>query len=171
MGNGSFQNEIPPSRVNIRYVKDTGGAQEEIELPLKLLVMGDFNLKDDDTPLEDRQRVGVNPDNFGDVLKEQKLNLDVVVPNKLAGEGDMAVSLKFDDLSDFSPTGIAQQIPELNTMLEVRNLLKDLKARVISNREFRKQLEGILKDKDKMETLMQELNKIAPVGSSEGTDE
>ncbi|HEX4496186.1 MAG TPA: type VI secretion system contractile sheath small subunit, partial [Thermoanaerobaculia bacterium] len=39
--NRSFQNEIPPSRVNIRYVKKTDGAQEKIELPLKLLLLGD----------------------------------------------------------------------------------------------------------------------------------
>ncbi|MCP4659529.1 MAG: type VI secretion system contractile sheath small subunit, partial [bacterium] len=45
----SFQKEIPPSRVNIRYVKYTGGAQEEVELPLKLLLLGDYTLREDDT--------------------------------------------------------------------------------------------------------------------------
>lgn len=162
MGNGSFQNEIPPSRVNIRYVKDTGGATEEIELPLKLLVVGDFDMRDDETPLEDRERVGIDSSNFGNVLKEKKLGLELVVPNALAGEGDMPVNLKFESLSDFSPTGVAEQVPELKTMLEVRNLLKDLKARVISNREFRKQLEGVVKDPGKLEEVIAELDKIAP---------
>lgn len=161
---GSFQDEIPPSRVNIRYVKDTGGAQQELELPLKLLVVGDFTMKEDDTALEDRKRLSIDKNNFGSVLKEQKLSLDLVVPNKLAGEGDMPVKLNIESLGDFTPTGIANQVPELATMLEVRSLLTDLKAKVISNRDFRKQLEGILKDKDKRESIIAELDKIAPLG-------
>lgn len=32
----------PKERINIRYVPATGGEQEEVELPLKLLVTGDF---------------------------------------------------------------------------------------------------------------------------------
>ena len=45
----------PKERVNITYKPATGDAQEEIELPLKLLMMGDFTLKADETPLEDRK--------------------------------------------------------------------------------------------------------------------
>ena len=167
----SFQDEIPPSRVNIRYVKDTGGAQQEIELPLKMLVVGDFTMREDDTPLEERKRIGLDKNNYGAVLKDQKLGLDLVVPNTLSGQGDMPVSLKFKSLNDFTPTGIANQVPELATMLEVRNLLKDLKAKVISNREFRKQLEGIVKDKDKMESMIKELDKIAPLGGEKSGSE
>lgn len=160
---GSFQNEIPPSRVNIRYVKDTGGATEEIELPLKLLVMGDFTLKEDETPLEERERLNIDKNNFSSVLRDQKLDLDLVVPNVIAGDGDMPVNLKIDSLDSFTPTGVANQVPELAVMLEVRNLLTDLKAKVVSNREFRKQLEGILKDKGKMDSIIAELDKIAPL--------
>ena len=166
MAGESFQNEIPPSRVNIRYVKDTGGAQEEIELPLKLLVLGDFTQRQDETPLEDRSRVGVDKNNFGAVLKEQSLSMDMVVPDKISGaEGEeMAVKLKFESLDDFTPTGIAKQVPELNKMLQVRNLLKDLKARVISNRDFRKELEKIVSDENQLKAVMDQLGKIAPLG-------
>jgi len=164
---GSFQDEIPPSRVNIRYVKDTGGAQEELELPLKLLILGDFTMREDDTSLEDRKRISVDKNNFGSVLKEQKLGLDLVVPNTLAGDGEMAVKLKMESLDDFTPTGIANQVPELKTMLAVRGLLTDLKAKVISNREFRKQLESILNDKSKMASIIAELDKIAPLSNEE----
>ncbi len=168
MPGNSFQNEIPPSRVNIRYVKDTGGAREEIELPLKLLVVGDFTFSQDDTPLEDRKKVSVDKNNFGAVMKEEKLGLDLVVPDTIkGGDEDLAVKLNFESLNDFTPTGVAQQIPQLDTMLKVRNLLKDLKARVISNREFRKSLEAILKDKDQLEKVMGELDKIAPLGEGE----
>ncbi|MCB2186787.1 MAG: type VI secretion system contractile sheath small subunit [Deltaproteobacteria bacterium] len=170
MAGESFQNEIPPSRVNIRYVKDTGGAREEVELPLKLLVTGDFTMRQDATPLEDRKKISIDKNNFKDVFREQHLGLDLVVPDTLqGGDNEMAVKLNFETMDDFSPTGIARQIPQLNTMMEVRNLLKDLKARVISNREFRKELEKILKDKSQMEAVMSQLDKIAPMGG--GSDQ
>ncbi len=171
MAKDSFQNEIPPSRVNIRYVKDTGDAKEEIELPLKLLVLGDFTLREDDTPLEDRQKISVNKNNFEDVMREQHLELELVVPDTIrGGDNERVVKLKFESMDDFTPTGIARQVPELNRLLQVRALLKDLKARVISNRQFRKELEKILKDESQMKELMAELDKIAPVEEDQGEE-
>ena len=165
MAGESFQNEIPPSRVNIRYVKDIGDAKEEVELPLKLLIMGDFTQQADETPLEERQKVSINQNNFSDVMREQNLGLDLVVPDTIHGEdNELAVKLNFSNLDDFSPTGVARQIPQLNTMLQVRELLKDLKARVISNRQFRQELEKILKDENQLKQVMAQLNQIAPMG-------
>jgi len=40
----------PKERVNIVYKPATGGAQEEVELPLKLMMLGDYTLRADDTP-------------------------------------------------------------------------------------------------------------------------
>jgi type VI secretion system protein ImpB len=168
MGSESFQNEIPPSRVNIRYVKDIGDAKEEVELPLKLLVMGDFTLQSDETPLEERQKLSIDKNNFSDVMREQDLGLDLVVPDTMRGEdNELAIKLNFANLSDFTPTGVARQVPQLNTMLQVRELLKDLKARVISNRQFRLELEKILKDKSQLDQVMAQLDKIAPASESD----
>jgi type VI secretion system protein ImpB len=163
---GSFQNEIPPSRVNIRYVKATDGAQEEVELPLKLLMVGDYTMRADDTPLEERKKLNINKDNFEAVLKEQKIGLSVNVPNKLV-EGDdgeeMKVDLKIDSMKSFEPEAIVRQIPELDTLLELRDLLKDLKGRVVNNRQFRKELEKIVTDAGQMEAIQAELGKLAPL--------
>ena len=161
----SFQNEIPPSRVNIRYVKYTGGAQEKVELPLKLLLLGDYTLREDDTPLDERKKISVNKDNFAAVMREQNLSLSMVVPNRLAGREDdeMRVDLDIESLGDFSPDAIVQNIPELKKMIEIRELLSDLKARVITNRKFRLALENIVKDKSQVEAIMSELDRIAPV--------
>jgi len=79
--------------------------------------------------------------------------------------------MNIESLKDFTPTGIANQVPELAMMLEVRSLLTDLKAKVISNRDFRKQLEIVLKDKSKMESVIAELDKIAPLGDEKKEDE
>ena len=54
----------PRERVNIVYRPALGDAQEQIELPLKLLIMGDFTGKEDDRMLEDRETVEIDKDNF-----------------------------------------------------------------------------------------------------------
>lgn len=165
----SFQNEIPPSRINIRYVKDIGGAMEKVELPLKLLLLGDYNLRPDDTLLEERERISVDKNNFEDVLREQKLHLSLLVPNKLSGHEDdeLKVELDIESLADFTPDRLVENIPELKDMIELRNLLKDLKARVITNRKFRLELDKILadgqKDDAKLAKLREQLDQIAPL--------
>lgn len=39
----SFQNEVPKARINLRLNLHTGGAQKKVELPLKLLTVGDLS--------------------------------------------------------------------------------------------------------------------------------
>ena len=65
----------PKERVNIVYRPATGEAKEEVELPLKLLVMGDFALRPDDRTVENREPVNVDKDNFNEVLKAQNISL------------------------------------------------------------------------------------------------
>lgn len=165
----SFQNEIPKSRVNIRYVKDIGGAQEKVELPLKLLLLGDYTLRGDDTLLEERERISVDKNNIDSVLKEQKLHLSMIVPNRLSGHKDdeLKVELDIESFKDFHPDRLVENIPELKDMIELRNLLKDLKARVITNRKFRQELDNILadghRDDVRLAELREQLDKIAPL--------
>ncbi|MCZ7682601.1 MAG: type VI secretion system contractile sheath small subunit [Sandaracinaceae bacterium] len=90
----------PKERVNITYKPATGDQQEEVELPLRILMMGDYTGKPDDTPLEERKPINIDKDNFSDVMAEQNLSLNINVADKLSGnEGDeMAVGLKFKGL-------------------------------------------------------------------------
>jgi len=162
--NRSFQDEIPPSRVNIRYHNKVTG-QEKVELPLKLLLLGDYTFREDDTPLEERKKISVNKDNFAAVMHEQGLKLDMVVPNRISGEEDdeIRVQIDVDSLDAMSPDQVVKLIPELRKMMEVRELLTELKARVITNRKFRLALEKIVKDQGQLESIMQELERIAPI--------
>ena len=118
----------PKERVNIVYKPATGDAQAEVELPLKLTVLGDFTRRQDDRPLEDRAPVSVDKDNFDDVLKAQAVKLDLVVENKLADEENatMPVSLSFASMKDFQPDSVAAQVPELAELLKLRESLKAL---------------------------------------------
>lgn len=137
----------PRSRVNIRYTTTVGDAQKEIELPLKLMVMGDFTGRADSTPLAERKAININKDNFHSVMSEQKLELKVNVKDKLSGDPDsqIPVNLKIDGLKDLTPDQIAHQVPELAKMMEIREALMALKGD-LNKAEFRKKIEAIVAD-------------------------
>jgi type VI secretion system protein ImpB len=154
----------PRERVNIVYKPATGGAQEEKELPLKMLVMGDFTLANDDTQLEDRKAINIDKDNFNDVMKGQNIKLDVNVKNTLTGkEGDeIAASLQFKNLKDFDPDAVARQVPELNKMLQLREALAALKGPLGNFPAFRKKIQQIVADDATREKILKE------IGAGEG---
>lgn len=55
----SFQNEVPKARVNLKLDLHTGGASKKTELPLKLLVTGDFSHGQEYSPLSERKKVNL----------------------------------------------------------------------------------------------------------------
>ena len=79
----------PKERVNIVYRPATGDAKEEVELPLKLLIVGDFSLSPDERPVEDRKPINIDKDSFNEVLKAHNLKLDLNVADKISGEPDI----------------------------------------------------------------------------------
>ncbi|WP_166521533.1 type VI secretion system contractile sheath small subunit, partial [Yersinia pestis] len=88
----SFQNEIPKARINIKLDLHTGGAQKKVELPLKLLVMGDYSNGQEQRPLSEREKLNINKNNFNSVLAEFQPSLKLAVPDTLAGDNtDTAV--------------------------------------------------------------------------------
>ena len=76
----------PKERINVTFKPATGGAQEEIELPLKLMVLGDFTQRADDRKIEDRKPISIDKNNFDEVLGKQELSLTFAVPNRLQDE-------------------------------------------------------------------------------------
>lgn len=158
----------PRERVNIVYKPATGDMQEEKELPLKLLVMGDFTGALDETPLEDRRSINIDKDNFNDVLKSYNLGLSTSVANKLVDqEGEeMAVNLKFSSLKDFTPEAVANQVPELKKLLELREALAALKGPLGNFPQFRKKIQSMVSDDAAREKILGELS--AGAGEGEG---
>jgi type VI secretion system protein ImpB len=151
----------PKERVNIVYRPATGDAKAEVELPLKLLVLGDFTLREDETPIEEMKPISVDKDNFNDVLKGQKLSLDLTVPNRLVDNPDpdavLAVNMKFDSIDDFSPDAIVDKVPELRQMIELRDALKALKGPLGNIPDFRKKVQELIGDEGVRARLLGEL--------------
>jgi type VI secretion system protein ImpB len=149
----------PKERINIVYKPATGDAVEEVELPLKMLMMGDFTCRPDPRPLEDRKPLNVDKDNFSKVMAEQKLNINFQVPDRLSGEdtNELNVNLRFRRLSDMAPEAVAQQVPELKKLLDLRAALTALKGPLGNEKAFRNKIQGILNDPGQRNKIINEL--------------
>lgn len=160
------QSVAPKERVNITYKASTGDAQEERELPLKILAIGDYTGRPDERPLEERKPLNIDKDNFDAVMSEHKLAVSIGVKDKLSGEegAELAVKLKFDTLKDFSPEKIAEQVPELRKLLQLREALTALKGPLGNIPAFRRRLQTVLGDDSARQQLMDELG----LGKGEG---
>lgn len=159
----SFQNEVPKARINLKLDLHTGGASKKTELPLKLLVVGDFSHGRETSPLSERSKVNISKNNVDSVLSEYSPKVNLTVKNTLADDGsEDNISLTFQSMKDFTPEQVSRQIPQLKAMLSMRNLLRDLKANLLDNQAFRKELEKILLDPALSAELRAELSALAP---------
>ena len=157
----SYQNEVPAARVNIQLDLHTGGAKKKVELPLKILSVGDYGRGKDKRTLSEKEKVSINKNNFDAVLKDFKPEAALTVPNTLADDGsDVNVNISFESMNDFSPEQVAKKIPQLRSLLAMRNLLRDLKSNLLDNATFRYELEKIVKDEQLSDELRAELESI-----------
>lgn len=159
----SFQNEIPKARVNIKLDLHTGNGQKKVELPLKLLVTGDFSNGQEQRPLSEREKVDINKNNFNSVLEKFNPSVNITVQNTLAGDNsEENIWLTFKNIKDFEPEQVARQIPQMKALLAMRSLLRDLKSNLLDNSTFRKELQTILRDPALSNELRDEIAALAP---------
>lgn len=152
----------PKERINIKYTTETNGQVAEKELPFHVLVTGDFIGKTQDIPIEERKPISIDKYTFDSVMTNAGIELEFTVPNRLDEEteieSEIPVKLKVNTLSDLSPDSIAQAVPELKKLIELRESLVALKGPLGNKPAFRAQIEAILSDEASREQLLKELS-------------
>lgn len=154
----------PKERINVTFKPAIGGGQEEIELPLKLLTIGDYLHRKDERRIEDRKPISIDKMTFDEVLAKQELSLLLSVPNRLRDEGDseeLAVQLRLNSMKDFNPASLVAQVPELQKLMELRDALVALKGPLGNAPAFRKAIEGVLADDASRGRVLDELGLTA----------
>lgn len=152
------QSESPKERINVTYKPATGDQNEEIEIPYKVTVLGEFNPNEERKPVEQKKVIKINKQNFNDVLKNQNLSLEFVVPNRLTNDGsDMTVNLQIDSMKDFSPENIVENVDEMKKLMQLRQSLIALKGPLGNIPAFRKAIENAITDPEEREKLLNEL--------------
>ncbi len=151
---------IRPPRVQIAYEVETGGAIEMKELPFVVGVMGDFSGKPEEPlpALKNRKFIEIDRDNFDQVLSGMKPRLSFSTDNKLQDDGSkLGVELKFNNMEDFEPDRIVQQVEPLRKLVEARQKLSDLLSKMDGNDKLETILNDVIADQAKQKELSSEL--------------
>jgi type VI secretion system protein ImpB len=151
----AIQDDIPRSRITLKYRTTIQGEPADVELPLRFLVMGDFSRGSNPNDPEDRKAASVSGANIDEVMKSMNLFVELEVPS-LVDEGPKTVKIPIEGMHSFSPDSIAMQLPEVRTLLLVRKLLTELQAAMANQKNLRKALKG-LSNQDQLAQLVREL--------------
>jgi type VI secretion system protein ImpB len=163
---------VRPPRVQITYDVEDGGALSSRELPMVVGVVSDL-AGDNNDPAEykDRKFVEVGQGEVDSYMNRINPTLKFSVGDEISGEADkeLGVDLSFKSIDDFSPMGVAAQIPQTAKLLEARRKLADLYSKIESNDQLEGILAEVLADADKQDELRQQLDGLAG-GADEGGD-
>lgn len=159
----SYQSEIPKARINLKLDVHTGGAQKKQELPLKMVVAGDFSNGRETALLSERNMININKLDMQQVVAEFAPSLSFNVKHTHDGEEtEEKINLTFRHMKAFSPEHVARQVPRQQAMLTMRNLLRDLRANLLDDASFRRELLDILRNPDLSDELSAEIAALAP---------
>lgn len=136
----SVQEEVPKSRITLTYKTEVDGEPAVVDLPLRLLVLGDFSngsSKDRKLELEERNLRSLDGSNVGEIMKDLGIKLDTVVADKITpNEQNMRVQLNIDSLKSFSPEEVAKQVPQIRSLVLLKKLLEEIQSNVANKKEF-----------------------------------
>ncbi|CUI03706.1 type VI secretion system contractile sheath small subunit [Massilia sp. P8910] len=151
--------KVRPPRIQMTYDVEIGDAIESKELPFVMGVVGDFGgtSEVEKKRLKDRNFVGIDRDNFDEVMKGIEPRAAYRVNNTLTGEGGkFAVDLKFKSMEDFRPESVVQQVEPLRKLLEARTKLADLRNKLAGNDKLEDILNDVLSNTEKLAELGQQ---------------
>lgn len=147
-------------RVQITYDVETNGAMVKTELPFVVGVMADLSAQPKEAlrPLRERKFVPIDRDNFNDVLKKSAPRLALKVPNRLTDQGgQLPVELNFNNIEDFEPAKVAQQVGPLKELLDMRQRLTQLLSKMEGNDKLEQLLADVMSNTDKAMELAKQM--------------
>jgi type VI secretion system protein ImpB len=159
MAQNAQHKRVRKNRVSITYDVETGGATETKELPFVMGVIGDYaGDKVNKDEANQREFIGVDKDNFDDVMKRVGPELSLKVDNVLEdNDSEFQVDLSFNSMKDFEPDAIVEKVEPLKKLAETRKQLQTLLAKADKSRDLEKLLKEVLQDQELIDALSEEL--------------
>jgi len=164
MSNESSQHRncgVRPPRVQITYDVEDGDAVDSRELPMVVGVLSDLSGDStDSTQYAERSFEDIRPGGVDKYMARLSPTLSFDVSDAISGEKDAQIkaNLNFNSLDDFSPMGVASQLPQTMKLLEARRQLADLYGKVEANDTLDGILGEVLADADKRNQLKSQLD-------------
>lgn len=141
--------ESDSPRVHISYEVETENGIQEKTLPFVVGVLGNFSGDADNTPLNERTFIEIDKSNIDIAIRQiqPELNLQLSLdPNDLTQKKQF--KLKFKALEDFSFDSICKQIPEIQSLIEIREKIRDLLTDIDLSHTLESELEKLLIEAD-----------------------
>lgn len=163
---------VRPPRVHITYDVEVGDAIQLKEIPFVVGVLADLSGKPDEAlpQVRDRKFVEIDRDNFDAVLKGMKPRIAYRVDNKLGDDDSkLGVELRFNNMDDFAPEQVANQVEPLRKLAEARKKLSDLMAKMDGNDRLVQLMDEIINSNDALQKLSKEAGPEAPAGEQSTT--
>ncbi len=155
--------EIPKSRITLTYRTSVNGQSEDVQLPLRLLMMGDFSngaSADRQVDLDKRAIRNLDGTNLNDVMADMGMSIRFNIQNRInpeAGE-EIDVELPINSMDSFQPASVANNIPKVKALLLLRKLLLEVQGNLDNRKQFRKLLRALAHDKEAVANLLSELS-------------
>lgn len=161
-------------RVQITYDVETNGAMQKVELPFVVGVLADLSGQPKEAlkPMKERKFVPIDRDNFDSVLAKSAPRLALRVQNRLTAEDTkLAVELNFKQMDDFEPARVAEQVPALKELLDMRQRLTQLLTKMEGNDKLEQLLGDVLSNTEKAMNLAKEMGVEPATTQTPKTDE
>ncbi|MDC0713584.1 type VI secretion system contractile sheath small subunit [Stigmatella sp. ncwal1] len=155
-----IQDSLPKSRITLTYRTNLSGQEEDVKLPFRVVVLGDFSSgssTDRQTDLEERRLRSVTGSNINELMKDMAMSLSFEVDDKLSadGKGRMAVNLPIDRMKSFHPDEIVHHVPKLKALLLLRKLLLEMQADIDNRKDLRRKLYELFSNKEELQKLLE----------------
>lgn len=177
----AIQDELPQSRITLKYRTTIDGQEADIQLPLRTMVLGDFSQgssKDRQDNLEDRRLRTLDGTNrVDDLIKDMDISLQVKVENKIdPGNDEVEVTMPITSMKSFSPDEVAQHIPQVKALTLLKELLLEMQSNIDNRRDLRKLVQELYQNPESLQKTLAELKAYggfrlpAPAGNTEGEE-
>ncbi|KFE63036.1 type VI secretion system contractile sheath small subunit [Hyalangium minutum] len=155
-----IQDKLPTSRITLTYRTTINGQEEEVDLPFRMLVLGDLSLgssKDRKVDLDERKLRSVKPGGLDDLMKDMDMSIEFQVPDKTtsSGEGTMNVKLPIERMKSFHPDEFVQHVPKLKALLILRKLLLEMQADIDNRKELWRTLSELYAHPEQIQQLLE----------------
>ena len=75
----SVESQASSERINLVYRSSGPDGDKDVELPFRLLVLGDFSSANEDDVFIDKPTININLNNFSNVMQSLSVNVDILV--------------------------------------------------------------------------------------------
>src|SRR5579871_3715711 len=163
---------VRPPRVHITYDVETNGAIEKKELPFVVGIIADLSHQPNKPlkPLKERKFIKLTKENLDSVMASQDVHVALRVQDRLTDKDQkLSVDLNFKSMDDFSPARVAEQVPALKELMDIRQRLAQLKTKLINNDKLENLLGEVLNNTDMAMALAKQKGIEGPASATPGS--